>query len=499
MPRITKEPAPIAELEPPAPPRADGAALIEALGGDEGLGGYTLAAGAEGHWAQARDPDVRIATHRSRPALRQRRDGAVVHEGRGELFAPTPAAALERMRLVGGIGEIGYTLVLAEDVAGPLALALDAAPAADIPGVLVAEGAVIERIHGRTFVTCRDPAVVARCLAFASAAGARVRFGDEVAVPAREADEPARLAVLAASGDARDGLRIRGGDSAGRFVQHRLASGELAEELVVEPGRVLRVPPRGGRAYSARVARWMARGRLAFLETSRDATVAADVTRTAAAMGWAFWRDLVAELAGLTALAEWGGVVNPRLGPASAGNDARGQARASARGPLLPLGIFPFRGGEVLVDASGALLGPPWPDAAALVPMASGARTLLEKVALEDALRGTPLGRAPFVRVEGIAGRDFWRRLPAARDDAASDAVSEHWVGEGVWVERGVGAAERPFVRLSVARDEELVVLAKRLARTAGDAIVAVDCAGPEGWARLERLRGAGLRATPAD
>lgn len=140
-------------------------------------------------------------------------------------------------------------------------------------------------------------------------------------------------------------------------------------------------------------------------------------------------------------------------------------------------------------------MGAPWLDAPTRVPLASSGRTLLEKAALDDELLDAPVGRAPRIRVVGTAGKDFWRRLRATRDDAASDDVSEHWIGDGVWVLRGLDAegATRRAVVGGRPRRAPRARAAPRAHR--GPCAALVGCDGPEGFACLRQLRAAGVDA----
>lgn len=468
-------------------------ALLHAIAAERPLG-HRVAPQAAPGLRDAVALEFRIAVHPLRPALRVRPDGAVVHEGRSALFAATPARALARLRAVASLADDGYSLVVACDDATPLAHALGATVDPDLPGVWRTHDVVLEPMGSRTFVTCRTAHTVARVLDVARAVGHAIRVVDEgAAIDASLGVTAPQGEVLAACGDAREGLRLcDAGD--GRFVQQRIARGEVASWCVASPGQVGVAAPRGA-DLSPRVARWMVRQRLAFLDGLRDAARDNEVARAALAAGCTVWPALVDTLAGLVALGEWGGVANDRLGPWKPRDGEPVRTVASPWGPLLPWGVVPFGDGALFVDPQGTLVGAPWLDAPQRVPLASSGRSLLEKAALDDELLDTPVGRAPRVRVVGVAGKDFWRRLRAARDEAASDAVSEHWLGDGVWVLRGPDAEGRPGVRLSAVDPDARLTLARRLARAAGLARLHVDCAGPEGFACLRQLRAAGLDA----
>jgi len=102
----------------------------------------------------------------------------------------------------------------------------------------------------------------------------------------------------------------------------------------------------------------------------------------------------------------------------------------------------------------------------------------------------------PWITLEARAGKNFYKRLPAARVDEASDEVSEHFVGDELWVERGIASGGQPFVKVHRAPAENLITLAQRLSRTSSGARLRVRIGTSGGRERYRLLKDAGLDVT---
>jgi hypothetical protein len=471
----------------PADPALE--ALVGALDAAAGPLGYELDWTARRLLADKPEAVGTLAVHAVRPPLRRSADGSILDEWRKAPYAPSADAALERMRRVEALSS--HALVGDAALAAPLARALRALPDATHPDLLVGPTAAIETSGAWVFVACRDEEAVTSAFAEARAASARLRFVDELAEVSNE--EVAAGSTIHHAGTSEDGLHVAALGS-GRFLQERTARGEPADRRVASASGTAWLRPSGLRE-SPRVAAWFARRRLARLSTLRAAAEITPAARAATEAGWRWWPELLDCIAGLVAVGEWGGVADAKLGPLPAvvWNQSSPWLTVGAT-KLLPLGHYPFRGRELHADGDRRIWGLPWVDAPEVVPLASSPESLFEKLALEDGMRLHPFGTLPTVQVHARAGKDFWKRLPATRDEAASDEVSEHYLADGLWVERGVLPGHE-YVRLHLVPDELFVAIASRLARTTSGARLIVGAYAERGWERLRLLQDAGVDA----
>lgn len=424
-----------------------------------------------------------LASHDERPSLFLQPDGVVTEYREVGPFAATPAHALERLEELESLLARGYLLVASVELQQSLISIFGATQDPRSPRVWRSATALLEQTRDQMLLYCTDPTDVEQAVATATQHGGRLRFAW---------GEPTVLQGDCGSG--REILRVNEHLSLGQidpqtFTQTRSARGSF-DRRVFRPGENLWVSPVAW-PHSLRVSRWFVNTRLVLVPELLDECRHSEAAQLARKWGWSFYHDWLEQFGGMAKLADWDGLAVMLELDRDPYGPSRRAVEDSDDGPLLSLGNY-APSGKLLTDARGWIYTHTWSEQRQGDPSATCPEKWFEKRALRSE-HWWRIRTEPWIKVQARAGKDFWKRLRAERDEASADDVNEHFIGQDLWVERGLGVGARPYVCLHFAPEDEFLPLAKRLARTTDSAplIVPRDISA---WGRNRLLREAGIR-----